>query len=133
MLAIENIKIMFKPFFLKQFYFIKTLRYLYDAFEIREEDKSVKKVIGTQRRLSTKSAAKYKKLLDNADEKPTRGFSLQHKTFNALNYAQDFGITVKESLKTTRNSKGYTQEKPNCPVSNTFSDRCKQCQKKLKL
>ena len=27
---------------------------------------------------------------------------------------------MKESLKRTTNSKGYTQEKSNCPVSNTF-------------
>ena len=40
-----------------------------------------------------------KKTSDNAGRKPTCGFSLQHKTFSALNYAQDFGTTVKESLK----------------------------------
>ena len=37
---------------------------------------------------------------DNVGEKPTYRFSLQHNTFTALNYAQDFGTTVKESLKT---------------------------------
>ena len=46
-----------------------------------------------------------KKTSDNAGGKPTRDFSLQHKTFSALNYAEDFGNTVKESLKRTRNSK----------------------------
>ena len=51
------------------------------------------------------------KTSDNAGGKPTRNFSLQHKTFSALNYAQDFGTTVKESLKRTRNSKRATLTK----------------------
>ena len=46
-----------------------------------------------------------KKTSDNAGGKPTCGFSLQHNTFSALNYAQDFGTTVKESLTRTTNSK----------------------------
>ena len=45
---------------------------------------------------------------DNAGGKPRRDVSLQHKTFSALNYTQDFGTTVKESLKRTRNSKSVT-------------------------
>ena len=45
------------------------------------------------------------KTSDNAGGKPTRDFSLQHKIFRALNYAQDFGTTVKESLKRTTGSK----------------------------
>ena len=48
------------------------------------------------------------KTSDNAGGKPTRDSSLQHKTFSALNYAQDFGTTVKESLKRSRNSKWPT-------------------------
>ena len=48
---------------------------------------------------------------DNAGGKPTRGFSLQHETFSALNYAQDFGATVRESLKRTTNSKWATLTK----------------------
>ena len=52
-----------------------------------------------------KVCIKVQKTSDNAGEQPTRGFSLQHKTFSALNYAQDFGTTVKESLKRTTNSK----------------------------
>ena len=39
------------------------------------------------------------------------GFSLQHKTFSAWNYAQDFGITVKQSLKRTTSSKWATLTK----------------------
>ena len=35
----------------------------------------------------------------------TYGFSLQRDTFSALNYAKDFGTTVKESLTRTSNSK----------------------------
>ena len=46
-----------------------------------------------------------KKTSDNAGGKPTYGFSLQRDTFSALNYAQDFGTTVKESLTKTTNSK----------------------------
>ena len=49
--------------------------------------------------MSTKSVS------SNAGGKPARGFSLQHKTFSALNYAQDFGTTVKQSLKRTASSK----------------------------
>ena len=48
---------------------------------------------------------------DNAD-----GFSLQHKTFSALNYAQDFGTTVKQSLKRTTSSKWATLTKSECQV-----------------
>ena len=46
-----------------------------------------------------------KKASDNTGGKPTYGFSLQRDTFSALNYAQDFGTTVKESLTKTSNSK----------------------------
>ena len=52
-----------------------------------------------------------KKTSDNAGGKPTCGFSLQHNTFSALNYAQDFGTTVKESLKRTTSSKWATLTK----------------------
>ena len=61
-----------------------------------------------------KVCIKVQKTSDNAGatgEQPTRGFSLQHKTFSALNYAQDFGTTVKESLKRTTNSKWATLTK----------------------
>ena len=46
------------------------------------------------------------KTSDNAGGKPIRDFSLQQKTFSALNYARDFGATMKESLKRTRNRSG---------------------------
>ena len=52
-----------------------------------------------------------KKTSDNAGGKPTCGFSLQHNIFSALNYAQDFGTTVKESLKRTTSSKRDTLTK----------------------
>ena len=52
-----------------------------------------------------------KKTSDNAGGKRTYGFSLQHNTFSALNYAQDFGTTVKESLKRTTSSKRDTLTK----------------------
>ena len=50
--------------------------------------------------MSTKSVQSVQKTSDNAGGKHSRGFAPQHKTFGALNYAQDFGTTVKESLKT---------------------------------
>ena len=71
--------------------FLITLGYLYDAFDILE--------IVVQ------------KNSDNAGGKPIRGFSLQHETFSALNYAQDFGAIVRESLKRTTNSKWATLTK----------------------
>ena len=61
--------------------------------------------------MSTKSVSRYKKLSDNAGGKPTRDFSLQHKTFRALNFAQDFGTKMKESLTRTRNSNWATLTK----------------------
>ena len=71
--------------------------------------------------MSKKSVTSVQKTSDNAGGKHTRGFSLQHKTFSALNYAQDFGTTVKESLKRTTSLKWPTlTEKSNCLVSNTF-------------
>ena len=48
---------------------------------------------------------------DNASGKPTYGFSLRHNTFSVLNYAQDYGTTVKESLKRTSSSKRATLTK----------------------
>ena len=63
--------------------------------------------------MSAKSVKSVQKTSDNvnAGGKHTRGFSLQHKTFIALNYAQDFGITVKEWLKRTTSSKWATLTK----------------------
>ena len=46
-----------------------------------------------------------KKTSDIAGGQPSCSFSLQHNTFSALNYAQDFGTTVKKSLKRTTSSK----------------------------
>ena len=58
------------------------------------------------------SAKSVQKTSDNAGGKHTRGFSLQHKTFSALNYAQDFGTTVTELLKkSTTSSKWATLTK----------------------
>ena len=77
-----------------------------------------------------------KKTSDNAGGKPTRDSSLQHKTFSALNYAQDFGATVKQSLKRSRNSTWPTLTKSRivpCKYFHGFfsslnclSHRCKQ-------
>ena len=72
----------------------------------------------------TKSVLGCKKTSDNAGGKPTRGFSLQHKIFSALNYAQDFGTTVKESLKRTTNSKWATLTNSRIVPSQILSYLC---------
>ena len=59
--------------------------------------------------MSTKSVSRYKKLLTTQVENlHAVSHVVQHKTFSALNYAQDFGNRVKESLKRTTNSKCAT-------------------------
>ena len=73
---------------------------------------------------------------DNAGGKRTRGFSLEHKTFSALNYAQDFGTTVKESLKELGIRSGLHSQKVELSLVkyfrafissvNCLSHRCKQ-------
>ena len=78
--------------------------------------------------MSTKSVSRYKKTSDNAGGKPTRDFSLQHKTFSAFNYAQDFGTTVKESLKRTRNSNWATLTKSRIVPYQILSWLCQQSQ-----
>ena len=90
---------------------------------MREKGTSVKKGnTGTRKRMSTKSVSRYKKLLTTQVEN-LRAVShfTQHKTFSALNYAQDFGNRVKEPLKRTTNLKWATLT--NCPMSNTFMQR----------
>ena len=80
---------------------------------------------------------KVQKTSDNAGGNPTGGFSLQHKTIRAFNYAQDFGTTAKESLKRTKNSNLATLTKSRivpcqillylCQLSKLcLSHRCKQ-------
>ena len=70
---------------------------------------------------------------DNADGQPTRGFSLQHKTFSALNYAQDFGTTVKESLKRTTSTKWVTLTKSQIVPCQILSCLCQDSQLCLDL
>ena len=85
---------MFKPVFLKhfrQFHFIclKILGYLFQGFEIREKVTSAKKVtLRGEKEDVDKICIEVQKTFDNAGGKPTRGFSLQHRTFSALKYAQ---------------------------------------------
>ena len=50
-----------------------------------------------------KVCTKVQKTSGNAGEDPTPGFSLRHKTFSALNYAQGFGTTVNYEFEV-----GYT-------------------------
>ena len=61
--------------------------------------------------MSAKSVKSVQKTSDNASGKHTRGFSLQHKTFSALNYAQDSGITVRNGLKELRDRSGLHSRK----------------------
>ena len=66
-----------------------------------------------------KGCIRYKKLpTTQVENLHAASHFTQHKTFSALNYAQDFGNRVKESLKRTTNLKWATLT--NCPMSNTF-------------
>ena len=66
-----------------------------------------------------KGCIRYKKLpTTQVENLHVASHFTQHKTFSALNYAQDFGNRVKESLKRTTNLKWATLT--NCPMSNTF-------------
>ena len=76
--------------------------------------------------MSTKSG-EAQKTSDNAGGKSTRDLSLQHKTFSALNYAQDFGTTVKKS----RNSKWATLTKSRIVPCQLLSCLCQQSQLSL--
>ena len=69
--------------------------------------------------MSTKSVSRYKKLLTTQVENLLAvSHLIQHKTFSALSYAQDFGNRVKESVKRTTSST-FT-EMSNCPMPNAF-------------
>ena len=66
-----------------------------------------------------------------AGGKPTRGFSLQQTTFSVLNYAQDSGTTVKESLKRTTSSKWATLMKSRIGQGQILSFLCQHSQLRL--
>ena len=69
--------------------------------------------------MSTKSVSRYKKLLTTQVENLLAvSHLIQHKTFSALSYAQDFGNRVKGSVKRTTSST-FT-EMSNCPMPNAF-------------
>ena len=69
--------------------------------------------------MSTKSVSRYKKLLTTQVENLLAvSHLIQHKTFSALSYAQDFGNRVKGSVKRTTSS--IFTEMSNCPMPNTF-------------
>ena len=69
--------------------------------------------------MSTKSVSRYKKLLTTQVENLLAvSHLIQHKTFSALSYAQDFGNRVKGSVKRTTSST-FT-EMSNFPMPNTF-------------
>ena len=58
--------------------------------------------------MSTKSISRQKKVVATQVENL---HTVSHNTFSALNYAQDFGTTVKKSLKRTSSSKRATLTK----------------------
>ena len=105
--------------------FLKTFGYLYDAFETGEKGASVKKVtLRDANEDVDKVCIRYKKLLTTQVENlyAVSHFT-QHKTFSALNYAQDFG-RVKESLKRTTNSKWATLTKSRIVPCQILSCHC---------
>ena len=106
---------MFKPVFLKQFrqfHFFKTLGCLYVALKIREiEYVCGKGSIERRERGCWQNLYLGTKNFWQRMWKAYTGFSVQHKTFSALNYAQDFGTTVEQSLKRTTSSKWATLTK----------------------
>ena len=61
-LTIETVKIMFKPVFMKQFHFIKTLGYLFEPLKYAKRYVCEKGNIGTRKRVSTKSVSRFKNL-----------------------------------------------------------------------
>ena len=97
---------MFKPKQFRQFHFLKPLDVL-----IRVLKYAKKVTLRDEKEDLDKICIEVQKGSDNRGGKATRGFSLQHKTFSALNNAQDFGTTVKESLKRTTSSKWATLTK----------------------
>ena len=97
---------MFKPKQFRQFHFLKPLDVL-----IRVLKYAKKVTLRDEKEDLDKICIEVQKGSDNRGGKATRGFSLQHKTFSALNYAQDFGTTVMESLKRTTSSKWATLTK----------------------
>ena len=114
--------------------FLETLRYLREAFEIPENGTSAKKVtLGDGKDCRDKICIEVETTSDNAGGQPKRGFSLQHKTFSALNYAQDFGTTVKESLKRTTSTKWATLTKSRIVPCQILSCLCRHSQPCLDL
>ena len=67
---------------------------------------------GTRKRMSTKSVSSYKKLLTTQVENlhAVSHFNTKH-YFSALNYAQDFGTTMKESLQKNYEFEGLHSRK----------------------
>ena len=109
-LTIETIKIVFKLLFLKQFHFLKPLDIFMTLlkYAIRFWNKYFISKAQEKRNIEGRERRCRQSLYQDTK---TRGFSLKHKTFSALNYAQDFGTTVKESIKITTNSKWATPTK----------------------
>ena len=119
-LMAQRNQLMFKPVFLKQFLYWNLWISSWRFFEIGEKGRLRKRYHwGTQTRMSTKSVSRYKKLLTTQVENLLAvSHLIQHKTFSALSYAQDFGNRVKGSLKRTTSST-FT-EMSNCPMPNAF-------------
>ena len=114
--------------------FLKTLGYLCEAFEMSENGTSAKKVtLRDAKEDVDKICIEVQTTSDNSGGQPTWGFSLQPKTFSALNYAQDFGTTVKESLKRTTSTKWVTLTKSRIVPCQILSCVCQHSQLCLDL
>ena len=86
-LTIETIKVVFKSIILKQLHFLKSLDIFMTLLKFAK-----KVTLRDAKEYVDKVCIEVQKTSDN-----TSDFSLQYKTFSrALNYAQDFGTTVKQ-------------------------------------
>ena len=106
-LTIETIKPAFKLLVMKQSHFLKPLNIFITLlkYAMRIWNKYFISKAQEKRNIEGRERGCWQSMYQGTK---TRGFSLQNKTFSALNYAQDFGTTVKESLKRTTNSKWAT-------------------------
>ena len=105
---IESNKLVFKPVFPKQFHFLKPLNIFMTLLKKPKRYFCKKGNIEARKRgCRQRSISRYKTLLTTQVENLQHAIShfIQHHTFSALNYAQNCGNRMKESLKRTANSK----------------------------
>ena len=82
------------------------ISYLYDAFEIGEKVCKKGNIEGREREVDKICIEVQKNFWQRTEAENLHAVShfIQHKTLSSLNYAQDFGNWVKESLKVTPSS-----------------------------